>query len=98
MIAHVDPCLLVIFWRTHTAAAAESGCDIWKDVVFIICVGIGRRKTHRVRRRKFLLSPHPAPEIDGTEESMGATLTSVRESGSASFAEGEGDGEKKGEI
>lgn len=35
---------------------------------------------------------------------MGATLTSVRESGSASFAEGEGDGEreraegKKGEI
>lgn len=26
---------------------------------------------------------------------MGATLTSVRESGSASFAEGEGDGERE---
>lgn len=28
---------------------------------------------------------------------MGATLTSVRESGSASFAEGEGDGERERE-
>lgn len=52
--------------------AAESGCGTWEDVGCVICFGIEQRKTPRMRRRKSLIPS--ASEIDGREESMGATL------------------------